>query len=80
MGMGKSQGNAQRQLESLWAILNESRKAAGKCPSTSHQPIGEEAELPSSYGQKHGNFHSFPLKDYLSVYVNKKSRHIEKSF
>jgi hypothetical protein len=71
MGMGKSWGIAQRQLESLWAILNECRKAAGKCPSTSRQPIGKEAALHSGYGQKHGNFHSFPLKDYLSVMLIK---------
>jgi hypothetical protein len=29
-GIGKPLGNAQRLLESLWAILNGYRKAAGK--------------------------------------------------
>jgi hypothetical protein len=61
-------GNAQRLLESLWAIHNGFRKAAGKCPNTRRQPIGEEAELPSGYGKKRGNFRSFPLKCYISVY------------
>jgi hypothetical protein len=56
-GVGKPLGNAQRLLESLWAILKEYRKAAGKCPNNRCHPIGEEAELPSSCRQKRGNFH-----------------------
>jgi hypothetical protein len=38
-------GNAQRLLESQWAILTGFRKAAGKCLNTRCQPIGEEVEL-----------------------------------
>jgi hypothetical protein len=34
--------NAQRLLESLWAILKGYRKVAGKSPNTTHQLIGEE--------------------------------------
>jgi hypothetical protein len=37
-------------------------KAAGKCPKTHCQPIGEEAELPSGSWQKQGNFHPFSLR------------------
>jgi hypothetical protein len=44
--MGKPLGNAQKILESLRAILKGYRKAAGKCPNTHCQPIGEVAELP----------------------------------
>jgi hypothetical protein len=57
LGVGKLLGNAQRLLESLWAILKEYRKAAGKCPNTHCQSIGEEVELPSGCRQKLGNFH-----------------------
>jgi hypothetical protein len=39
---------------------------AEKCPNTGHQPIGEEAELPSGYWQKFANFCSFPLKVCIS--------------
>jgi hypothetical protein len=68
-GIGKPLGNAQRLLESLWEILKGYRKAARKCPNYSCHPIGEEIELPSGYWQKHGNFHSFSLKQYVSVYI-----------
>jgi hypothetical protein len=37
-----------RLVENLWAILKEYRKTAGKCPNILRQPIGGEAELPSS--------------------------------
>ncbi len=60
-GVGKPLVNAQRLLGSLWEILKGYRKAAGKCPNTICQPIGEEVKLPSGCRQKHGNFHSFPL-------------------
>jgi hypothetical protein len=50
-GIGKPLGNAQRLLESLWASLEGYWKAAGKCPNTLHQPIREEAQLPSSCGK-----------------------------
>jgi hypothetical protein len=39
--VGQPLGNAQRLLESLWAILKGYRKAAGKCPNTRCQLIGE---------------------------------------
>jgi hypothetical protein len=52
MGIGKLMGNAQR----LWVILKGYKKAAGKFPNTSHQPIGEKAELPRGCRQKHGNY------------------------
>jgi hypothetical protein len=70
----KSIGKSQRLLKSLWEIPKGFRKADGKCPNTCHQPIGEEAELPSGCRQKCGNFHSFPLKCCISVYINKKSK------
>jgi hypothetical protein len=71
-GIGKLLLNAQRLLESLCAVLEGFRKAAGKCRNTQHQPMGEEAEFSSSYQQKSGNSPSFPLKCYISVYINKK--------
>jgi hypothetical protein len=43
-GVGKPLGNAQRLLKSLWAILKEHRKAAGKCPNTHCQPGGRIAQ------------------------------------
>jgi hypothetical protein len=58
-------------MESLSAILKGCWKATGKYPITSCEPIGEEAALPSSYWQKHGNFHSFPQKRCISVDDNK---------
>jgi hypothetical protein len=72
-GVGKRLGNAQRLLGSLWAILKEYWKAAGKCPNTIHQPIGEEVKLSSGCRQKRGNFHSFRLNCYISIFINKKS-------
>jgi hypothetical protein len=62
-------GNAQRLLGSLWEILKGYRKAAGKCPNTRNQPIGEQAAFPSGYWQKRGNFHPFSLKDRISVHI-----------
>jgi hypothetical protein len=53
-------------------LLKGYRKAAGKCPNTRCQPIGMEEEVPSGYWQKCGNFHYFPLKRCISVYINKK--------
>jgi hypothetical protein len=50
-GIGKPLGNAQRLLESLWASLKGYWKATGKCPNTLHQPVGEEAQLPSGCGK-----------------------------
>jgi hypothetical protein len=41
MGIGMPLRNAQRLLESLWPILKWYRKAAGKCPKTRCQTIGE---------------------------------------
>ncbi len=55
-GTGKPLRNAQRLLDSLKAVLKGYRKAAGKCPSTRHQPIGEKTELLSSYRHKQSNF------------------------
>jgi hypothetical protein len=55
----KAARKSQRLLESLWAVSKGYRKAAGKCPNTSCQPIEQEAALPSGYRQKSGNFHSF---------------------
>jgi hypothetical protein len=67
-------------LESLWAIFEGYSKAAGKYPNTRHQPIGEEAELPSGYWQKRSSFCSFPLKGCISVYKNNKSKTHRKIF
>jgi hypothetical protein len=67
-------------LKSLLAILTEFRKAAGKCPNTRHQPIGEEAELPSGYQQKHGNLLPFSLKCRVSVYIYYKSKELSRIF
>jgi hypothetical protein len=69
-GIGKPLGNAQRLLESLWAILKGYWKAAGKCPNIRYQPLGEQVELPSGYWQKHSNFRLFPLNCCVSVYIN----------
>jgi hypothetical protein len=64
--IGQPLGTAKRTKESRWempnywiAILRGYRKAAGKCPNSRLQPIGEKAELPSGYRQKHSNFHPF---------------------
>ncbi len=73
-GVGKPLGNAQRLLDSLWAIPKEYRKAAGKCPNACCQPIGEQAELPSGCRQNRGNFHSFPLNCHISIFIEKKSK------
>jgi hypothetical protein len=54
-------------LETLWAILKGYWKAAGKCPNTRFQPIGEEEKLPSGYWQKRSNFYLFSLKHRISV-------------
>jgi hypothetical protein len=67
--IGKPLGNGRRLLKSLWAILKGYRKAAVKFPDNHCLPIGEEAELPSCYWQKHGNFIAFSLKRYVSVYT-----------
>jgi hypothetical protein len=53
-------------LESLWAILKGYWKAAGKCPNSCFQPIGEEAKFPSGYWQNRGNFYPFSLKHRIS--------------
>jgi hypothetical protein len=71
---GKPLGKAQSLLESFWAILKGCRQAAGKCLHTLFQPIVEEAELPSGYWLKHGNFRSFPLNCLIYVYINNKSK------
>jgi hypothetical protein len=65
-------------LKSLWAFFTGYRKAAGKCPNTSCQPIGEEAELPTGYWQKRGNFHPCSLKRCVSVYIYQKSKELWK--
>jgi hypothetical protein len=67
-------------LESRWAPLEGYSKAAGKYPNTCHQPIGEEAELPSGYWQKRGSFCSFLLRRCISVYKNNKSKTNRKIF
>jgi hypothetical protein len=54
--MGKPLGNAQRLLESLWAILKGYRKIARTRPNARRQPKGEEAELPCGYWQRRGNY------------------------
>jgi hypothetical protein len=79
-GVGKPLGNAQRLLESLWAIIKEYRKAARKCPHTRCQPIGEEAELPSNCRQKLGNFSPFPLNCHISIFIDEKIKETLKNF
>jgi hypothetical protein len=69
--MPKGYWDASRQL--LKGI-----ETAGKCPNTSCQPIGEEAELPSDYWQKHGNFCPFSLKRCVSVFIYYKSQELWK--
>jgi hypothetical protein len=54
-----------------WKASRQLLKDIGS-PYTLPQLIGEEAELPSNYWQKHGNFRLFPLKRCISVYINKK--------
>ncbi len=61
--------NAQRLLDSLWAILKGRWRATGKCLNNTCQPIGEKAELQSSNRQKRGNFHPFSPKRRVSVYI-----------
>jgi hypothetical protein len=56
-----------------WEASGQFLKGLRK-PNTSRQPIGEEAELPSSCPQKRGNFRSFPLNCYISIYIYKKSK------
>jgi hypothetical protein len=56
-------------LDSFWAILRRYWKAAGKCPNSCRQLIGDKAELPSGYRLKHGNLHPFSLKRCISVSV-----------
>jgi hypothetical protein len=63
-------------LESLWAILKEYGKTAGKCSNTCCQPIGEEAELPSGYRQEQ-TISLHPLKCCMSLYITKNQTHIE---
>jgi hypothetical protein len=46
-------------------FLKGLHKAAGKYQNTCRQPVGQEAELPSGYQQKRGNFRSFPPKGYF---------------
>jgi hypothetical protein len=67
-------------LKSLWAILKGYGKVDRECPNTSRQPIGKEAELPSGYQQKRGNFCSFTLKRCISVFINKKLKDTLKNF
>jgi hypothetical protein len=52
----------------------------GKAPNTRSQPLGEEAELPSGYWQKCGNFLPFSLKHCVSVNSDEKSRELWKLF
>jgi hypothetical protein len=66
-------GNAQRLLESLWAIF-KGLESCWEMPNTRCQPTGEEAELPSGCLQKYGNFNLFPMKCFFSVNINKKSK------
>jgi hypothetical protein len=73
-GIGKPLGKSQRLLGSFWEILKGYRKAARKCPNTCNQPIGEEAEFPSGYWQKRGNFHPFSLKGRISAHIYQKSK------
>jgi hypothetical protein len=47
-------------LESFFAILRGYLKAAGKCPNSSRQPIGDKAELHSGIWLKRGNFSGVP--------------------
>jgi hypothetical protein len=61
-------------LDSFFAILRGYLKAAGKCPNSSHQPIGDKAELPRGYWLKRGKFHPFSLKYLISVYIYYKSK------
>jgi hypothetical protein len=67
-------------LGSLWEILKGCKKAAGKCPNTCNQPIGEEGEFPSGYRQERGNFHLFYLKGPISVFIFLKSKGAVKFF
>jgi hypothetical protein len=67
-GIGKPLGNAQRLLESLWSSLEGYQKAAGKCPNTLHQPIGEEAQLPSSCGKNMVIFFLFLKLTFLFIF------------
>ncbi len=60
----------------LWEILKGYKKVAGKCPNTRNRPIGEEAEFPSGYWQKLGNFRSFSLKGCISVHIFHKSKEL----
>jgi hypothetical protein len=41
-------------LDCLLAILRGYWKAAGKCPNSRRQPIGDKTELPSGYWLKRG--------------------------
>jgi hypothetical protein len=58
-----------RAIDSCWALLKGYRRAAGKCPNTRLQPIGEKVELPSGYWQQRGTFYPFYLKRRVSVYI-----------
>jgi hypothetical protein len=77
--IGKTLGTAKRVQKSHWEMPKdywiasgqflEVLESAGKCPNSRPQPIGDEAELLSSYWLKHSNFHPFPLKLCISVYI-----------
>jgi hypothetical protein len=72
-GIRKLLENAQRLLESLWAILKVYRKASGKAqiPQSTSRRGGRIA---SGYWQRHGNFCLSPMKRCISVHINKKSK------
>jgi hypothetical protein len=67
----KAAANAQRLLDRLLEILKKGiGKLLGTAPCICHQPIGEEAEWPSGYWKKHGNFRSFFLKPcFLFIFI-----------
>jgi hypothetical protein len=70
-GIGMLLGNAQRLLDSLWAILRGFWKAAGKWPNSRHQPIGYKTELPSGYWLKPGISIPFLWSTTVLLYLSK---------
>ncbi len=64
---GKMLENPQRLSVCLWSVIEGCWKAAGKCHNNSYQRVGEKGDLPSSYGQKRGNFNPYSLKHCVSL-------------
>jgi hypothetical protein len=63
-------GNAQRLLDSLWAILKEYRKAAGKCPNTCCQPESRQ-NYPAAVGKNVAISIHFPELPHFYIYWKK---------